>query len=156
MILITIWFYVSFECPKCTDYVDRVILRQNDTVFGIFIYCWICTILTPSIMIILYAMSIFEEETSLSRDLEPMLIARNYNGIIEMQLYAQSYGYYDEDDKKSLLMLAMQQKRAAIVSWLLNKYNGYIPWDEEDQDGYNILDYYNRPAVDSDNNKRSM
>ena len=73
MILVTIWFYVQFECPKCTDYVEREELMANNAVFGIFIYCWICTVLTPAIMCILFAMEIFEEETSLSRDLEQMI-----------------------------------------------------------------------------------
>eukprot|EP01083_Nonionella_stella_P072985 197046_1 len=122
---------------------------------GISIYVCVAVLLSPLGYMILYENKICKPYTSSSRDLDKMIESNNYDGIIEMQLYCGQYEIYDKPHEKTLLMLAMKQNNAAVVSFLLNKTNAF---DGRDINGWNILDHYlTTQRIDHDgNSKRSM
>eukprot|EP01084_Bolivina_argentea_P045866 84417_1 len=68
MILITIWLTVQFECWRCTDYFLRNEYLFNNTIFILFIYCWISIFILPYIMVLLEYNNIFQPQASTSRD----------------------------------------------------------------------------------------
>eukprot|EP01084_Bolivina_argentea_P278893 476668_1 len=143
MILISVWIFVDFECWRCTHYSDR----QSSWIFTVFICVWIAVILSPVCLFWLVYFELFKSNVSSSRVLEQMIVSYNYDGILEMQLYAGNYGVYDKKNNKTLLMLAMSQNKPAVVSYLLNKN---VNCDEEDSTGRNILDYC--VQLDTNNN----
>eukprot|EP01084_Bolivina_argentea_P066460 121139_1 len=67
MILISIWFYVDFECLKCTEYVYRKTFVDNSVIFTIFIYTWIAVFVSPICIILLIKYNVFKSQTSTSR-----------------------------------------------------------------------------------------
>eukprot|EP01084_Bolivina_argentea_P209408 356703_1 len=149
IVLISVWLYVDFECWKCTPFEDR----QLESIFSIFIYVWITVILSPICMILLVKHNVFMENTSTSRDIQQMIDANNYNGILEMQLYKQKYDIYDMQNNKTLLMLAVQENKPTIISYLVGKNNQY---NQIDTDGKNILDYYVQSHGHNDTSNNAM
>eukprot|EP01084_Bolivina_argentea_P227147 383651_1 len=151
MSLISVWLFVEFECPKCTDYIDRQELSQfSSNIFGIFVYCWISAILSPLIFIVLCYFEIFIDGKTTSRALAQMIETANWEGILEIQLYAGQYGIYDEDDGKTLLEVAVQQQRESIISYLLHKRDKNILPN-------NLLDVYMKnPNLFSPKNTREL
>eukprot|EP01084_Bolivina_argentea_P127128 224907_1 len=117
----TVFLFVDFECWRCTGYVNRRILADDSAIIGLWCYLWVAVILTPVCLYLLVACDVFQNEVSTSRDLHKMIISQDWDGILEMQLYVENYGIYDQTQKKTLLMLAMEQRRAAIITFLLNK-----------------------------------
>ena len=140
MTLITIWLLVGFECNGCTDYIDRALFAESTSaVYGIFIYCWISVILSPMILTILLLYEIFKDGATTSRDLQQMIDSNNYDGILEIQLYAEQYGVYDQNKGKILLALALEHDRNSIVSYLMSKRNKNVwPLDES----VDLLQYF--------------
>eukprot|EP01084_Bolivina_argentea_P019950 37121_1 len=157
IILITIWMTLDFECPRCTEYNVRHSFVEDTTIFTIFIYCWIVVVFVPCITayFITRHKNIFEKNTSLSRELNKMILGKNYDGILELQLYNEQCEVYDKQTQKTLLMLAFKEKRVAIVSYLLENTN---VWDQIDDQAKNILDYYQQKAsnIQESDKHRSM
>eukprot|EP01084_Bolivina_argentea_P273700 466289_1 len=150
MILLTIWLFYKTTCWKCTEFSDRKLIveeKKNTYVMFIYIYTWIAVILSPICAVLLYYKQIFRKQTSTSRDLQKMIVSKNYNGIIELQLYRGQNEIYNIEKNKTLLMLAMQQNYPGVVSFLLNRIDKY---DDLDVNGLNILDYYVRLDQDND------
>eukprot|EP01083_Nonionella_stella_P015413 43122_1 len=145
MILITVWFHVDFECPRCPSYESRERLFSRLSMKIIFIYTWCGVIMSPVCFLLLVIKKAFQNEASNSRDLEKMVKTKNYDGILEMQLYAGRYyvydGGFDEGNKTNLLMLAMQQHKSAVISHLMEIYDA-DKYNETDGKERNILDYY--------------
>ena len=140
MILVTIWLLVGFECNKCTDYMDRALFAEStSTIYGMFIYCWISVILSPIILSILLRYNIFKGGATKSRDLQQMIDSNNYDGILEIQLYAEQYGVYDKTQGVLLLALALEHHQLSIVSYLMKKRNKNVwPLDVTDH----LLQYF--------------
>eukprot|EP01084_Bolivina_argentea_P140984 247770_1 len=123
LILITIWLFSPFDCSKCTDYVDRQpFSKPTSSMFKIFIYCWVSAVLSPTILIILFSYKTFVVGATTSRALDQMIVAKNWNGILELQLYAQQYGIYDSKTQEELIELATKVDRTAAVAYLLKNY----------------------------------
>ena len=92
-------------------------------------------------MMMTVKLKIFPESASKSRVISDMIGARNYDGILEIQLYNAQYGVYDPERGTSLLMLAFQEKRSPIISHLLRNLD-QDDWYSVDSGGRNILDFY--------------
>eukprot|EP01083_Nonionella_stella_P047776 127895_1 len=149
MTLISVWFYVDFECPRCPKYESRNDLFHDGlAIKSMFIYTWCAVIMSPICVLLLVINKAFQNETSNSRDLKKMIKAKNYDGILEMQLYAGRYYVYDEENQTNLLMLAMQQHKSAVISHLMKIYDA-DKYNETDIKERNILDYYVRSVETS-------
>eukprot|EP01083_Nonionella_stella_P282097 960070_1 len=149
ILFVTLWLYefTSEPCWKCTEPDERNQIANDAFLVSILIYVWIAVFLSPISYYILVWYKILKPDTSTSRDLEKMIESNNYDGIIEMQLYCGQYGIYDKQKNKTLLMLAMKQNNAAVVSFLLNKINGF---NDRDENGWNMLDHYlTTPRIDT-------
>eukprot|EP01083_Nonionella_stella_P204964 746817_1 len=146
MIMITIWLYVDFSCWACPDYSTRKSSQNHSALVIIFVYTWIGAILAALCTVALYTKPAFKYKASTSRRLDKMIVAKNYDGIIEMQLYRSQVQVYDEENQRTLLMLAMKQNNAGVVSYLLKRIPRY---DAEDKNGLNILDYYSQTAANA-------
>eukprot|EP01083_Nonionella_stella_P249698 863121_1 len=148
MVLMTVWLYVDFDCPRCTEYHDedglrgtsRESLAQNPTILWLFAYCWIAVFAIPIIVTGLLKYDIFVDGTSTSRNLNKMIKANDFDGILEMQLYAGTLHVYDTNTNRTLLMLAVQTNRSVIVSHLIKGTNEDQQW-HRDQEGNGILNY---------------
>eukprot|EP01084_Bolivina_argentea_P311431 539064_1 len=141
MILITIFLFVPLECVRCTRYDIREKIVSNPILLGVFVYTWCAVILNCVSFYIMEAEEYFEQGKSNSRDLKEMIHTNNVDGILETQLYQNQYGIYDEEQKSTLLMLAMKENKVAVVWYLLNKL-GYENCDTQDVKGENMLDWY--------------
>eukprot|EP01083_Nonionella_stella_P047777 127896_1 len=146
MILISVWFYVDFECARCPTYESRKGSFDGymSPIHIMFIYTWCAVIMSPICVLLLVIKRAFQNESSNSRDLEKMVKAKNYDGILEMQLYAGRYGVYDDFDggnETNLLMLAMQQHKSAVISHIMKIYDA-DKYNETDAKQRNVLDYY--------------
>eukprot|EP01084_Bolivina_argentea_P278895 476673_1 len=133
MILISIWLYIDFECWRCTKYIDRKYLSES-AIIGVFIYLWCAHMLNTLCVHLLTTNSVFQFDKSASRTLQTMIDVNNIDGILEMQIYAENYGVYDEKNNKTLLMLAMRKLNVAAASYLLNKKE-CTEYDEQDANG---------------------
>ena len=142
MILITIWLTVDFECRRCTDYEIRAEYEKDASILIILVYSWLSVVAVPIISILLaVTFDIFTEKASKSRELKDMIAAGNYDSILEMQLYNSKFGVYDEENGITLLMLAFQEERCPIISYLLRN-SPKEQWGVIDAKERSILDYY--------------
>ena len=142
--MVTIWMFIEFECPRCTDYADREEYLNDLAIFTLFIYSWLCVAIIPVITLYLKH-RVFQKDASSSRDLPNMIAAQNWSGILELQLYNANYDVYDDENNITLLMLAMREKRTAIAVHLLRK----VPesqWGFTDHEEHNLLDHYCKPS----------
>eukprot|EP01083_Nonionella_stella_P297353 1009844_1 len=81
-----------------------------------------------------------EKGKSNSRNLNDMIKSNNEQGILEMQLFTNKLGVYDQDKGMSLLMLAMKLQIPSAVLYILNNVNqDYVR--HCDVNGCNMLDY---------------
>eukprot|EP01084_Bolivina_argentea_P130831 230977_1 len=162
IIMITIWLYIDFECPRCTKYNQRKELISTQIIFTFFIYIWIAIILNCVCFMILITehtvqiettdengnkhrqnagIQIFQHGKSNSRQMNEMINTNNIDGILEIQLYGNNYGIYNQEQKATLLMLAMKENKVAVVSYLLNNMESKL-FMTTDIHGANILDWY--------------
>eukprot|EP01084_Bolivina_argentea_P130828 230971_1 len=151
MILISVWIYVDFECWRCTSYKERQSLVENRHVLVIFFYSWIAVILSPICLLFLIGYNVFKDKVSTSRQLYEMIVSENYAGILEIQLFCGELYFYDYENEKTLLMLAIQQRNPASVSYLLDHLKEY---DQVDQQGYNAFDYYMKVYSNNSDDQR--
>ena len=142
MTLITIWLTVDFECRRCTDYAMRAEYERDASILTILVYSWLSVVAVPIISILLaVTFGIFTQKASKSRELKDMIAAGNYDSILEMQLYNSKFGVYDEENGITLLMLAFQEERGPIISYLL-MLDFQEEWSRKDAKERCILDYY--------------
>eukprot|EP01083_Nonionella_stella_P215162 774642_1 len=122
-----------------------VVSMYLDVVPGWVLYIWLALLFSTSASVLwlwpgLVDSNLFEKGKSSSRDLKDMIKANNEHGILEMQLFCNQLGVYDEEKRMTLLMLAMKAQIAPAVLYILNNVDAdYL----RRCDAYhcNVLDY---------------
>eukprot|EP01084_Bolivina_argentea_P281213 481109_1 len=122
MSLITSFVYIeSIQCWKCPDHeVRERLLIKSHVGFVIFIYCWISVAVSPFLSLFL-AVVAFNDTGSNSRTLEDMIDAEDWQGIIEMLAYSESYGVYDSQTGMTLFLLCVQENYGKMVRYLMKQ-----------------------------------